>query len=211
MNYHYAPSHTNLSTARNLAVEKTNGEWISFLDCDDYLAKNKLELQVDIINKKINSLGLIYGIRKWVVMESEMGTTFGKKFQNKSLQTDLPNGKIFNRLLIKNFVPLSSSLILKTAFFNVGGINNHLTYAEDYDLFLKISKNYKAVFVNEICSYYRVHEKNMSKSYIHIGYSESMRCLKIYFPNPFAIIGYLLYGLKLIIFRISNKTNHSFV
>ena len=209
MNYHHAPFHTNLSMARNQAVEKTNGEWISFLDCDDYLAKKKLELQVDIINKKINSLGLIYGIRKWVVMRSEMGNAFGKKFQNKSLQTDLPNGKIFNKLLIKNFVPISSSLILKAAFFNVGCINNNLTYAEDYDLFLKISKNYKAAFVNEICSYYRIHEKNMSKNYMHIGYSESMRCQKNYFPNPFAIIGFLLYGLKLIKFRISDIMNRS--
>ena len=207
MNYYSAPFHTNLSEARNRAVKKTNGKWISFLDCDDYLAKDKLELQVDIINKNIHNLGLIYGITKSVVMESEINTRFGKKFQN-NISTNLPNGNIFNRLLINNFIPLSSAMILRSAYFNVGSINNKLTFAEDYDLFLKISKNYNVAFVNQICSYYRVHEKNMSKNHMHVGYVESMYCLKKYFPNPFAIIGYFLNIIKFIILYISKRINH---
>ena len=47
--YFYAPDHTPLGEARNLAVEKANGEYINFLDADDVWSPNKLEEQVKLL------------------------------------------------------------------------------------------------------------------------------------------------------------------
>lgn len=44
--YFYSPTHTNLYTARNFALEKAVGEYITFLDCDDYWHPTKLEVQL---------------------------------------------------------------------------------------------------------------------------------------------------------------------
>ena len=38
--------HTSLYKARNLAIEKSNCDFISFLDTDDLWDRNKLELQM---------------------------------------------------------------------------------------------------------------------------------------------------------------------
>ena len=43
INYFYAPNHTLLYEARNYAVEKSLGQFIAFLDVDDYWDENKLE------------------------------------------------------------------------------------------------------------------------------------------------------------------------
>ena len=43
---------TNLHKARNLALKKAKGDYISFLDCDDLLLKDKLFLQVKKIERK---------------------------------------------------------------------------------------------------------------------------------------------------------------
>ena len=43
--YYYANEHTSLYKARNLAIEKSNGDFIAFLDTDDLWDKNKLQLQ----------------------------------------------------------------------------------------------------------------------------------------------------------------------
>ena len=50
LNYFYADSHTTLGQARNLAIAKSKGEWIGFLDTDDLWHKTKLEKQTSIIN-----------------------------------------------------------------------------------------------------------------------------------------------------------------
>ena len=44
----------NLYDARNLAVKKTNGDYISFLDTDDMWTKDKLEKQINFIKKNSN-------------------------------------------------------------------------------------------------------------------------------------------------------------
>ena len=59
-NYFYSSSHTNLGKARELALKKTNGDWIGFLDCDDIWLPEKLQNQVAAINSFEGNLGLIY-------------------------------------------------------------------------------------------------------------------------------------------------------
>ena len=46
--YFLADEHTSLYKARNLAIKKSKGELISFIDTDDLWVKNKLELQVPL-------------------------------------------------------------------------------------------------------------------------------------------------------------------
>ena len=49
----------NLYSARNLAIKKAKGKYISFLDVDDLWKKNKLEKQVSYL-KKNNDLKIVY-------------------------------------------------------------------------------------------------------------------------------------------------------
>ena len=44
--YFYAKKYTTLYEARNLAIKKSKGEFIAFLDVDDLWLKNKLEFQI---------------------------------------------------------------------------------------------------------------------------------------------------------------------
>ncbi len=61
LHYYYAPMHTKLGEARNLAFSKIKGDWVAFFDCDDLWLPDKLERQVDLIEDGDESLGLIYG------------------------------------------------------------------------------------------------------------------------------------------------------
>ena len=54
--YFLSDNHTLLYEARNKAIEKSNGELISFLDVADVWLNNKLELQVPLLNNKNISL-----------------------------------------------------------------------------------------------------------------------------------------------------------
>ena len=48
--YFYANGHTPLYKARNLAIEKSKGDFIAFLDTDDLWSKEKLKLQMLYFN-----------------------------------------------------------------------------------------------------------------------------------------------------------------
>ena len=48
--YFYANGHTSLYKARNLAIEKSKGDFIAFLDTDDLWSKEKLKLQMFYFN-----------------------------------------------------------------------------------------------------------------------------------------------------------------
>ena len=42
--------HSGVSKARNTGIEKAKGDWISFLDSDDYWLPQKLEKQMTYLN-----------------------------------------------------------------------------------------------------------------------------------------------------------------
>lgn len=50
-----------VSSARNLGIEKAKGEWITFLDSDDYIGKNYLEKLISFDNNKFYELSLVDG------------------------------------------------------------------------------------------------------------------------------------------------------
>ena len=58
LKYFYAETHTNLYEARNYAIEKSNGEFIAFLDTDDIWKYNKLSTQIPLFTNK--GVGFVY-------------------------------------------------------------------------------------------------------------------------------------------------------
>lgn len=160
LKYHFAPTHTTLSEARNKAVEKASGEWVAFLDCDDLWHPEKLASQVSLINKEGPELGIVYG-RTLLLLPSGQVTAF----KDHDAGQALPSGQIFTDLLmLGNFIPLVSAAVRKSAYWEVGGIPAQYTYAEDYYLFVAVSEKYRAAVVDEPCCTYRTHSANMSAS-----------------------------------------------
>ena len=64
--YFRAKKHTSLYEARNLAIEKCKGEFISFLDSDDNWEKNKVKKQIKFFKNKKG--GVVYG-NLWLLRE----------------------------------------------------------------------------------------------------------------------------------------------
>ena len=88
--YYYAPEHESLLyKARNAAVKKSKGEFIAFLDVDDWWLPEKLEKQIPLFNDP--DVGLVYG-NLWLFFEKKNK----KKIYRKG---NLPSGKILNDLL----------------------------------------------------------------------------------------------------------------
>jgi glycosyltransferase involved in cell wall biosynthesis len=176
--YFYAPMHTTLGEARNLAVEESQGGWIAFLDCDDLWFPEILEKQVAIIqeeeknnNKEKRPLGIVY-CRKAILKNGEVSYRQFGYYQNRLL----PEGNIITELLlIENFIPLSSSVVTKKGYQLMGGVPIDFKQAEDYYLFVGVASQYKARAIQDIYSLYRIHDNNNSHQQKIIAYEEQLR------------------------------------
>ncbi len=191
--YHWAPEHTVLGHARNLAVEQARGEWIAFLDCDDLWLPEKLAKQVDIIREEDSDLGLVYGNMRMLLEEGDgLDTGWGKgmhAYERDRNRQHLPEGEVFPELLKENFIPLLSSVVRRSTYWQVAGIDPKLKQAEDYNLFVKISKDFKVRAVQEIVCVYRVHNSNLSHAQLEDNYREAISIVSRYLPGDDASKG----------------------
>ncbi len=158
--YFYAPTHTSLGEARNLAIDKAQGEWIAILDCDDIWHQDKLQSAFLLLDqdKDKDHVALLYSKTAYI---NEYGKVFDYFHEHYS-------GNIHDLLLKKGDFVFISSAIFKTDILNkVGKIDTNLHYAEDYDLLLKVTKNHKALCVDQFHTYYRVHQNNLTNSKVY--------------------------------------------
>ena len=205
--YYLASENTTLGHARNLAVKQARGEWIAFLDCDDLWAAEKLEKQINVIKEEESDLGLVYGHMRILLDQANADTNWGRGISTharyRNLQ-QLPEGNVFSELLKENFIPLLSAVVRRLAYWQVGGIDPTLKQAEDYDLFLKISKEFKVRAVHEIVCDYRVHDSNLSHIQMEENYTESIAIVNQYIPSINAIDGIRSHQTAYAVYKIKN-------
>ena len=153
--YFQAPRFTTLYTARNLAIQKSRGEFICFLDTDDWWAKNKLETQVKLI-KKNKKVKFIYSNIYLYDQKKKTKRILSKK--------RLPSGKITQNLLDDYKLGILSVMISKT-FFRKKKFNSNYNIIGDFDFFLNLSIKENFYCIQKPLAYYRIHENNYSKDY----------------------------------------------
>lgn len=183
--YYMAPNYTSLGKARNLAMKKATGEWCAFLDSDDTWVSDKLSKQIDIINRN-QDVGVVYGqmmVCKENIKHDSIWSEKMRRYTQKTMMKKLPEGDIFNQLLKINFIPLLTAIFKKDLFFQAGGISEHMEIAEDYDLFIKLSRITNICAVQDVVAFYRVHDSNLSIERQEQGFLEVLEIVDRYLPD----------------------------
>ncbi len=145
-----------LAKSRNLGINKSKGEWIAFLDSDDWWTKDKLQICYENINNKVDFLYHDLEIK------SENPRILKRK-KNKSYQLRKP--VLINLLTEGNLISNSSAVVRKQLLLKIGGIdeNNELPAAEDYNAWLRIAKiTDQFLYLPYVLGYYFVHDQGMS-------------------------------------------------
>jgi len=152
----YIRNDTNkgVSASRNIGIKNSSGEYIAFLDDDDEWLPQKLEKQMDIFSLGSPNLGCVYTLGLFI------SATSGKIVKNNPLPH---RGRILSDLLYKNFIITSSVLFRRECFKKVGLFDESVGYAEDYDMWIRMSVEYEFDYVDEIMVKHNVHERQNSK------------------------------------------------
>jgi glycosyltransferase involved in cell wall biosynthesis len=131
------------SAARNLAIARSTGDWIAFLDADDYWLPDKLERQAAVIQAD-SSVGLVYTGRTEL---SPDGTS--RDFQAPQPQW-VKKMQPAGNLLFPSTVLVRRSLLPEPVF------DESLESSVDWWFFYQLSRIAKFAAVHEPTAVYRV-------------------------------------------------------
>jgi len=153
LKYYYSPEHTSLYKARNLAIEKCKGEFISFIDSDDWWVQEKLETQMEFFKDQI--VGLVYS--NYYSYEND------SKKKRLAFKKKLPSGFVASSLLSQYSVGIITLVIRKSVLKELKEpFNSKYNIIGDFDLVTQLSKNHKFECIQKPLAYYRLHKNNLS-------------------------------------------------
>ena len=160
----------------NIGVGKSNGNYISFLDSDDYWDSKKLDKQINKFKKNLN-LDLVYCDQYLLKDGAKMSSN--KKMINSSILNELINGWT---------APNTSTLMYrKESFERVGGFDEKLKSCQDHDLWFKIaSENFNVDYVDEPLSFFVIDSENRISYHLKNrmdGVMMFLNNVKNYFPQ----------------------------
>ena len=129
------------SVARNTGAAIAKGQYLHFLDDDDWLAPDALENLWKLANQ--SNANWIYGSTQLVDRKGEPIIQLHHQM----------NGNCFIQVMAGEWIPLQSSLIEAEAFFSVGGFDSQLSGPEDIDICRKISRQWDMVFTKSVIAF----------------------------------------------------------
>lgn len=143
-----------VSNARNVAIDLARGEFIAFLDADDLWRPTKLEQQLARFCDN-PALGVVF-TRRTIIDANDGPRPCG--------DSQPPAGEVVGPLFRQNFVCFSSAMVRTEAAVRVGGFDERLGLAVDYDFWLRVARHYPFGVVDEPLVAYRVgHGVNLSR------------------------------------------------
>ena len=125
--------HINGAAARNAGIHKAKGEFIAFLDDDDFWELQKIERQVKLINTLDESWGAVSCLMRIYKKDKLIEATM--PYRDGNILVD-----ILDR---KTSMGTGSLLIRHTALDNVGYFDENLYRHQDLQLFACLAEKYK--------------------------------------------------------------------
>jgi glycosyltransferase involved in cell wall biosynthesis len=146
-----------LPAARNILLSNAKGKYLSFFDQDDIMLRNKIENDVTFFEKQKTDVALIFSNLNLI---NEKGEPFGNGYFDRIGYQHRQNGDLFLELIKKNFIP-APSVMLRTECLKISGGYDESLQFDDWDMWLRLAKNYQFVFLDKINVNYRIHKSSM--------------------------------------------------
>jgi len=171
------------ASARNMGINKCKGEFVAWLDSDDKWFEYKTEIEAQIL-KKIPNLGFVYSdfscftdsdgiiaqsyIREYLFILKTIKPDFLALFKNKATIRDLG--------IVSNIIPEATKvywgnlsrfafigpmflpttvLVRKRCLDKVGYLNEQYETGEDYDLHVRLARNFDVAYLDFPTALYR--------------------------------------------------------
>lgn len=147
--------HAGGNVSRNRGLKVSVGEFISFLDADDIWTPDKLQLQLQALKAEVKAK-VAYSWTDYIDQKGDFllsGTHI------------TANGDVYEQLLVTNFLENGSNpLIRREAVITLGGFDESLSAAQDWDMWLRLAHQFHFVAVPSVQILYRISGNSLSSN-----------------------------------------------
>jgi len=148
---YFSQANQGASVARNKGIAEARGEWISFLDSDDFWEKDKLEWQLKALERFGSHCGACYTDVRFV-NHPETRTMFELAERSYRHVGEMGINAEVLRLLVRpggaGMVVCPSSVVARTDAARTTGFNPKLRYSEDSDFLFRLALRIGFCYVN---------------------------------------------------------------
>lgn len=153
------------ATARNRGIAAARGDFIAFLDADDVWLPGKVSLQVQYLQDH-PTVGVVFGgFLRWY---SQADRSFSAAPAPVNLDSQVRlvpehSGWIYKDILLDSVICIITAMIRRSVIETVGNFDESLKTGEDYDFWLRVSRQFPAAEFDRTLAYYRMHASSTTK------------------------------------------------
>ena len=186
---------SGVSSSRNIGIKLSKGEFIQFLDSDDFMEETKVEKHVRLLKDNPSIFGVF------------SGTIYYKEGISNEVFRNLCKFKgSFYQVLIKgNCIPIHSIITRRTEMY----FDENMRCYEDWDYWLRALKNKQISYIDEYLNYVNIHKNNTSKFRKEMTLGEICILKKLESKGEF--LGIIKYSLFTKYYAIEKKKSLSYL
>lgn len=168
LKYFRGASTVPLGAARKLALEQATGEWIAFLDCDDYWFPNKLERQIAEVNGTAH-----------VLCYAGMNEVNPDGSLIRKVLPSYPTGWMLEQQLFQFEINMVTPIMRRDALqkFNLN-FDDNITASEEYNLFVRLAAKGTICTMQEVLGCWRISKGSLTDRQISKWGDERFYTLK---------------------------------
>lgn len=179
---------TSPAIARNVGIEKANGNIIAFCDADDYSISSRIRIQL----QKLKESGTQATYSDFFIADEN-----GKTIRDVVTPEWNRNAWLFNNFICFSSMMVTSKAIMSMKYSDGCVFDQCLPAFEDYDFLIRLSKNYSLIRTPFKLSYYSNNPHSLGKRYQRMVMLKPKILLKNKLFFHFFISGFLETPIKL--------------
>ena len=160
------------SSARNFGLDNVTGNYITFIDADDWVDENHLEVLINNI-KDNNSDMAVSSIKKF----DNSNNFYFRVYSNE--EKYLLNYNKLNRVPANNSYKIAVSKLFKKELLSDVRFDESIVYGEDLEFFFKLYLNINSIsYVDEVTYIYRLHDESSSSKFGQLHMEQELAIYK---------------------------------